>query len=91
MRACEITMYHHERADGGGYPFGLTEKDIPLSAQIVALADCYEALTHKRPYKEPYDQETAIRMFTEGECGRFSDRMIACLKECSDSLKNIGI
>ena len=91
MRACEITMYHHERADGGGYPFGLTEKDIPLSAQIVALADCYEALTHKRPYKEPYDQETAIRMITEGECGRFSDRMIACLKECSDSLKNIGI
>ena len=83
-------MYHHERADGVGYPFGLTEEDIPVSAQIVALADCYEALTHKRPYKEAFDHETAVRMIEEGECGKFSDRMITCLKECSEKLKAAG-
>lgn len=89
-RACEIAICHHERVDGTGYPLGLKEDNIPVSAQIVALADCYEALTHERPYKKAYDSDTAIRMITEGECGKFSDRMISCLKECRGELLSLS-
>lgn len=89
-RACEIAICHHERVDGTGYPLGLKEDNIPVSAQIVALADSYEALTHERPYKKAYDSDTAIRMITEGECGKFSNRMISCLKECRGELLSLS-
>lgn len=78
--AGEIALYHHERVDGNGYPFGLKGDEIPFYVQAVSLADVYEALTAKRSYKEAYSHEEAIRMIKSGECGAFSDRMIKCLE-----------
>ena len=83
--AClEICFSHHERWDGSGYPRGLEADEIPISAQIVAIADCFEALTSKRPYKDAIDAEKSFEMIVNGECGAFSDKLIECLKECRD-------
>jgi PAS domain S-box-containing protein len=71
----EITLYHHERWDGSGYPHGLSGEDIPLSARIVALADVYDALTSSRPYKPAYNHEQA-RMLIVEESGRQFDPTI---------------
>ncbi|MCP3960571.1 MAG: response regulator [bacterium] len=59
--AMEIAYSHHERWDGKGYPLGLSETDIPLAARIVTLADAYDAITSRRPYKEPFSHEEAVR------------------------------
>ncbi len=74
-----ICMYHHEKADGKGYPKGLKEDEIPLSAQIVSVADVFDALVSKRVYKTPYAPEFALEMIYAGECGKFSDTMLKCL------------
>ena len=60
--ARDIAHYHHERWNGSGYPYGLAGTDIPLSARIVALADVYDALRTRRPYKEPYSEEKTASM-----------------------------
>ncbi len=74
-----ICMYHHEKADGKGYPEGLTGDQIPLSAQIVSIADVFDALVSKRVYKTPYAPQLALEMIYDGECGQFSDTMLKCL------------
>ena len=66
--AIEICRWHHERWDGGGYPDGLLGEQIPISAQVVALADVYDALTSDRCYKKAYSHDTAITMILNGEC-----------------------
>lgn len=71
----EICHYHHEKWDGKGYPQGLKGEEIPISAQIVAVADCFDALTTKRVYKDAIEPEVAINMILEGQCGAFSDNM----------------
>lgn len=76
----EICRYHHERYDGRGYPEGLVGEDIPIAAQIVAVADVYDALTTERVYKRAYDTDEAYHMIQNGECGTFSPRMLGCLK-----------
>ena len=68
--AMDITLYHHERWDGLGYPHGLKGVEIPLSARIVAIGDVYDALTTKRPYKDAYPQEVALEIMKE-ESGRY--------------------
>ncbi len=65
--AMDVTLYHHERWDGLGYPMGLRGADIPLSARIVAIGDVYDALTTKRPYKDPYTHEEALDIMREEE------------------------
>ena len=72
----EVCMYHHERFDGGGYPMGLEKDDIPISAQVVGLADAYDALISERIYKPAYGREEAFEMIIEGECGIFNPRLI---------------
>ena len=67
--AYEIARWHHERYDGRGYPDGLTGEEIPIAAQVVSVADVYDALTSVRCYKSAYDHETALRMIVNGECG----------------------
>ena len=67
--AFNICRWHHERYDGNGYPDGLMGEDIPIEAQVVALADVYDALTSKRVYKPPYTHEKSIQMILNGECG----------------------
>ncbi len=82
----DICRYHHERWDGKGYPDGLVGNKIPISAQIVSLADCFDALTSKRVYKDAFDPETAFTMITTGQCGSFSEKMIATLFRCKKDL-----
>ncbi len=76
----EICRSHHERYDGKGYPDGLKEEEIPISAQLVSIADVYDALVSERCYKNPYDKETAYKMIMEGECGVFSPKLLKCLE-----------
>lgn len=79
--AHEIVRWHHERWDGKGYPDGLKGDEIPVSAQVVAIADVYDALTSDRCYKKAFSHETAIRMILNGECGQFNPLLIKCLED----------
>ncbi|MGN0538143.1 MAG: diguanylate cyclase domain-containing protein [Acutalibacteraceae bacterium] len=74
----QICRYHHEKWDGMGYPDGLSGDEIPLCAQVVSVADCYDALTSKRPYKQAYSHEKAVDMIRSGACGSFSEKMMEC-------------
>ena len=82
-----ICRWHHERWDGRGYPDGLKGDAIPISAQIVSIADVYDALTSKRVYKDAFAHEKAIQMILDGECGRFNPLLLDCLLDIKDSLK----
>lgn len=84
----EICRWHHERYDGKGYPDGLVGDEIPISAQTVAIADVYDALTSERCYKKAYSHEKAIEMICGGECGSFNPLLLECLNDISDHLKN---
>lgn len=84
-----IAKYHHERYDGKGYPCGLAGEEIPISAQIVALADVYDALVSKRVYKESYNADTACKMILNDECGVFSDKIKECLIKAKKEIKEI--
>lgn len=85
--AYQICRWHHERYDGRGYPDGLKGDEIPLPAQIVALADVYDALTSERVYKPAYSHEKAMVMILNGECGTFNPLLLDCLRDSSDLLK----
>lgn len=87
----EICRHHHERWDGRGYPDGLKGNEISIWAQVVALADVYEALTNKRVYKPAYTHEQAVSMILNGECGSFNPRLLSCFVEVSDTLKEKGV
>lgn len=78
----DICHYHHERYDGHGYPEGLVGDRIPISAQITAVADCFDALISKRVYKDAYSMEKAFEMIRNGECGAFSDKIISSFEKC---------
>lgn len=82
----QICRWHHERYDGRGYPDGLKGDDIPISAQIVALADVYDALTSKRCYKDAYSHDKAIEMIKNGECGVFNPLLLKCLDVISEGI-----
>ena len=85
--ARDICRWHHERWDGGGYPDKLKGDAIPIAAQVVALADVYDALTSDRCYKPAYDHDTALRMILNGECGDFNPLLLECLNESSELLR----
>lgn len=84
--ARQICRWHHERWDGNGYPDHLKEDEIPIAAQIVSLADVYDALVSERVYKPAYSHEQAIQMILNGECGMFNPKLIQCLEAVSDHL-----
>ena len=81
----EICRHHHERYDGKGYPDGLVGDQIPLEAQIVSVADVFDALTSVRCYKPAYSCEKALQMINDGECGVFSDKILQSLNEVKES------
>ena len=85
--AYEIARWHHERWDGRGYPDGLKEDEIPISAQLVSLADVYDALTSERCYKKAFSHEKAVQMILNGECGAFNPLLLQCLTDIQDDLK----
>lgn len=71
-----ICLNHHEKWDGRGYPKGLKGDNIPIEAQIVSIADIYDALTTKRVYKDAFSLQTAYEMIRGGECGAFSEKLM---------------
>ena len=84
--AYEICRWHHERWDGKGYPDGLKGDEIPIAAQIVALADVYDALTSERVYKPAFPKERARDMILHGECGEFNPLLLECFADEFDNI-----
>ena len=87
--AYEICRWHHERYDGKGYPDGLVGEEIPISAQVVSLADVYDALVSERVYKKAFSHEKALEMIQNGECGTFNPLLLQCMTEVQDKLKTM--
>ncbi len=85
--AYEIARWHHERYDGRGYPDGLKGDDIPITAQVVSIADVYDALTSQRCYKAAFSHEKAMEMILGGECGAFNPTLLECLSEAGEDIK----
>ena len=88
--AHNICYYHHERWDGGGYPEGLAGEDIPICAQVVGLADVYDALTSRRVYKDSYSFAKSVNMILQGECGIFSPKLLECFKHVTGGLEKLA-
>ena len=84
----EICRWHHERYDGRGYPDGLKGDEIPMAAQVVSVADVYDALTSERCYKSAYSPDKAVQMIMEGQCGAFHPLLLECLSRVLDKLKD---
>ena len=83
----DYARHHHERYDGKGYPSGLVGDDIPLCAQVAAIADVYDALTTPRVYKPAFSHEKTVRMIISGECGAFSEKIKHCFRLVSDQFE----
>ena len=89
--AYNIALYHHERWDGNGYPAGLVGDEIPICAQVVAIADVYDALTTQRAYKKAYSCQRAVNMILNGECGQFSPALYECFKRVRHEFSILAI
>ena len=85
--AYQICRWHHERYDGRGYPDGLLGDEIPFAAQVVSIADVYDALTSERVYKKAIPHDEAIQMILRGECGAFNPLLIECLLDVQDRIQ----
>lgn len=86
----EICRHHHEKYDGRGYPDGLKGEDIPLSAQLVSIADVYDALVSERIYKEAYPADQAFHMIISGECGMFSPKLLECFRNVRPKFEEVA-
>ena len=84
--AIQICRWHHERWDGSGYPDGRKGDDIPIAAQVVALADTYDGLVGKRDKHKPLSQEEAVAELTAGKHGAFNPLLLECLRDVEDRL-----
>ena len=84
-----LVRHHHERWDGRGYPDGLKGDEISVWAQVVSLADVYDALSCKRVYKDAFPRERVLEMIREGECGVFSPRLLACFFSVEEELSRL--
>lgn len=87
--AAEICRFHHERYDGRGYPDNLAGEEIPIAAQIVSLADCYDTMISERTYKEAIAPEEAFLMIVRGECGVFSPKLLEAFRKCKEELERV--
>lgn len=85
-----ICRHHHERYDGRGYPDGLVGEDIPLAAQLVGIADVYDALVSERVYKSAYTPDEAFQMIQEGKCGMFSPKLLECFRHAKDEFEALA-
>ncbi len=86
----EICRHHHERYDGRGYPDGLEGEKIPLSAQLVSIADVYDALVSERVYKDAFSTEQAFHMIVMGECGIFSPKLLECFRKVKQDYEELA-
>ena len=89
--AYDIARHHHERWDGRGYPDGLKGDEISIWAQVVSLADVYDALSSKRVYKDAFTREKVLEMIREGQCGVFSPRLLECFFSVEDQLADMYV
>lgn len=89
--AGDICLYHHERWDGRGYPCGLKGEQIPVCAQVVGIADCYDALTTDRVYRSAIPPEHAYNMILNGECGAFSPRILESFKHVREAFRDLTL
>ena len=87
--ACDVSMTHHERFDGNGYPAGLAKEEIPPCGRIVALADVYDALTSKRVYKEAFAHTVARNIIVEESGGHFDPVIVDAFTASEDEFKTI--
>lgn len=87
----EIIRHHHERYDGKGYPDGLKGDDIPISAQLVSLADVYDALINERCYKAAFPKDKAFDMIINGECGTFSPKLMKAFSDIREQFENMSL
>jgi HD-GYP domain-containing protein (c-di-GMP phosphodiesterase class II) len=86
--AIDIAEGHHEKWDGSGYPHGRAGNDIPLSARIVAVADVFDALTSKRPYKEAFSYEESCKIILEGTGKHFDPDIVSVFIKYNDQIRN---
>ena len=87
--ARDIARHHHERWDGRGYPDGLKGDEISLPAQVVSLADVYDALSCKRVYKDAFPREQVLEMIRDGACGTFNPRLLDCFFSVEEALSGL--
>lgn len=87
--ARDIALYHHEKWDGSGYPFGLSGVEVPLSARIVAIADVYDALISERPYKSAFSHEKSDKIIVGDKGGHFDPYLVMCFQKCSGSFRDV--
>ena len=85
--AYQICRWHHGRYDGKGYPDGLKGEEIPIAAQIVSLANAYDALVSDRGYRKVYSHDTALKMILDGECGSFNPLLLECLRRIHTKIR----
>lgn len=85
----DICRYHHERWDGNGYPDGLKGDRIPIWAQVVSIADVYDALVNKKVYKGAFDRNKAEQMIINGNCGVFNPKIIDCFKQSLNEFAHV--
>jgi putative two-component system response regulator len=90
-QAREIALYHHERWDGTGYPFGIHSEEIPLSARIVMIADVYDALTSRRVYKDPYSHAVSIEKIRQGAGRHFDPDLVEIFLSIAPQFEEIAI
>ena len=83
----DICRHHHERWDGKGYPDGLSGNEISIWAQVVSVADVYDALTSERCYKKAFSHDTAVQMIVDGECGAFNPKILEVFTKVADRIK----
>lgn len=86
----DVVRYHHEKYDGKGYPDGLVGDDIPIAAQIVSIADVYDALVCDRCYAEAFSKEQAFSMIVSGECGEFNPKLLECFRRARISYEKVA-
>jgi putative two-component system response regulator len=91
MLAARIAQTHHERWDGKGYPLGLLSEDIPLEGRIVAVADVFDALSSKRPYKDPFPREKCFEILREGRGTQFDPAVIDAFFDCAEEIVEIQL
>ena len=89
--ACRIAQTHHEHWDGKGYPIGLAGEDIPIEGRIVAIADVFDALSSKRPYKDPFPREKCFQILREGRGTHFDPTLLDVFFSCTEKIVEIQI
>lgn len=87
--AQEIAIYHHEKWDGSGYPYGLKGEQIPLSARIVAIADVYDALTSERPYKKAWTEQQALDFLQQQSGIHFDPELVPLFSQCLEQVREV--